>query len=69
MPHVNTTRLRSVVVLIGLVVVVALLAGLSLLDPFHLRQARWLTSGLIALVLVLLTAARSGAALVRSCAM
>lgn len=51
------TRVRSVIALIGLVVVVALLAGLSLVDPFHLRHARWFTSALIGLVLVLLTAA------------
>ena len=38
------------------VVVVAVLAGVSLTDPFHLRQARYFTAGLIALALVLLTA-------------
>ena len=50
------TRLRTAIALIGLVVVVALLAGLSVADPFHLRFARWFTAGLVALVLVLLTA-------------
>ena len=49
------SRLRRVVVLLLCVVVVAVLAGLSLADPFHLRQARWFTAGLIALALVLLT--------------
>jgi len=50
------SRLRRVVVLLLCVVVVAVLAGVSLADPFHLRQARWLTAGLIAVALVLLTA-------------
>jgi len=49
------SRLGRVVVLLLCVVVVAVLAGISLADPFHLRQARWLTAGLIALELVLLT--------------
>ena len=52
----GVTRLRASIALLGLVVVVALLAGLALLDPFHLRHARWFTAGLVALVLVLLTA-------------
>lgn len=51
------TRVRSVVVLVLLVVVVGLLAGFSLADPFHLRYARWFTSGLVALALVLVTVA------------
>jgi hypothetical protein len=38
-------------------VVVGLLAGFSLLDPFHLRHARWFSLGLIALAIVLVTAA------------
>ncbi len=50
------TRLRAGIALIGLVVVVALLAGLALVDPFHLRHARWFTAGLVGLLLVLLTA-------------
>ncbi|HEY0814558.1 MAG TPA: hypothetical protein VGE11_14865 [Pseudonocardia sp.] len=50
-------RLRRVLVLLLCVLVVAVLAGLSVVDPFHLRQARWFTSGFIALGLVLLTAA------------
>jgi len=53
MPGVS--RLRRVVVLLLCVVVVAVLAGVSLADPFHLRQARWFTAGLIAVALVLLT--------------
>jgi hypothetical protein len=51
------TRVRSVVALVLLVLVVGLLAGLSVADPFHLRYARWFTSGLVALALVLLVAA------------
>ena len=49
------SRLRRVVVLLLCVLVVAVLAGVSVADPFHLRQARWFTAGLIALGLVLLT--------------
>jgi len=52
----GVSRLGRVVVLLLCVVVVAVLAGVSLTDPFHLRQARWFTAGLIALALVLLTA-------------
>jgi hypothetical protein len=51
------TRVRSVVALVLLLLVVTGLAGLSLADPFHLRHARWFTSGLIGLALVLLAAA------------
>jgi hypothetical protein len=51
----GVSRLRRVVVLLLCVVVVAVLAGVSLADPFHLRQARWFTSGLIAFGLILLT--------------
>jgi hypothetical protein len=56
------SRLRRVVVLLLCVLVVAVLAGVSVVDPFHLRQARWFTSGFIALGLVLLTAALAAAA-------
>lgn len=55
------SRLRRVVVLLLCVLVVALLAGVSVLDPFHLRHARWFTAGFIALGLVLLTAALGAA--------
>ena len=51
----GVSRLGRVVVLLLCVVVVAVLAGVSLTDPFHLRQARWFTTGLIAVALVLLT--------------
>jgi hypothetical protein len=56
------SRLRRVLVLFACVLVVAVLAGVSVVDPFHLRQARWFTSGLIAVALVLLTAALAVAA-------
>jgi hypothetical protein len=56
------SRLRRVVVLLLCVLVVALLAGVSVVDPFHLRQARWFTAGFIALGLVLLTAGLATAA-------
>ncbi len=50
------TRVRSVVALVLLVLVVGLLAGVSVADPFHLRNARWFTAGLVGLALVLLVA-------------
>jgi hypothetical protein len=56
------SRLRRVIVLLSCVLVVGVLAGVSVVDPFHLRQARWFTSGFIALGLVLLTAALAVAA-------
>jgi hypothetical protein len=43
-------------------VVVLLLAGVSLADPFHLRQARYFTAGLIAVGLVLLATLLAAAA-------
>ena len=43
----GVSRLGRVVVLLLCVVVVAVLAGVSLTDPFHLRQARYFTAGLI----------------------
>jgi hypothetical protein len=52
----GVSRLRRILVLLLCVVVVVLLVGVSLVDPFHLRQARWFTSGLIAVGLILLTA-------------
>jgi hypothetical protein len=49
-------RAAATVVLAALVVVVVLLAGFSLLDPFHLRNARWFSLGLVMLAIVLVTA-------------
>lgn len=50
------TRLRRVLVLLACLLVVGVLAGVSVLDPFHLRHAAWYTAGLVAVGLVLLTA-------------
>jgi len=50
------TRLRRVLVLLALVVVVGVSAGVSVLDPFHLRHIAWFTAGLVALAILLLTA-------------
>ncbi|MGI5126035.1 hypothetical protein ACQEVB_04380 [Pseudonocardia sp. CA-107938] len=49
-------RAAATIVLAALAVVVALLAGFSLLDPFHLRHARWFSLALIAVAIVLVTA-------------
>jgi hypothetical protein len=49
-------RAVATVVLAASAVVVVLLAGFSLLDPFHLRHARWFSLGLIMLAIVLVTA-------------
>ncbi len=56
------TRLWRVLVLLGCVLVVAVLAGVSVADPFHLRQARWFTAGLVGLGIALLAAAFAVAA-------
>jgi hypothetical protein len=58
----RVTRLRTTGVLILCAVVVGLLAALAVADPFHLRHARWFTSVLVGLALVLLTAAFAVAA-------
>lgn len=55
------SRLRRVLVLASLTLVVALLAGLALADPFHLRHIRWFTAGLVLLALLLLIAALTAA--------
>lgn len=55
-------RLRRVLVLASLAVVVGLLAGVAVADPFHLRHIRWFTAGLVLLTILLLTAALSAAA-------
>ena len=54
-------RLRRVLVLASLALVVGLLAGLAVADPFHLRHIRWFTAGLVLLTLLLLTAALTAA--------
>jgi hypothetical protein len=50
-------RLRSAVILAICALLVGGLAVASVADPFHLRYARWFTSGLVLLALLLLTAA------------
>ncbi|WP_300008309.1 hypothetical protein [Pseudonocardia sp.] len=50
------STLRRVLVLGALTVIAVLLAGLSLLDPFHLRHASWFTAGTVLLAIVLATA-------------
>ncbi|SHK32467.1 hypothetical protein SAMN05443637_10518 [Pseudonocardia thermophila] len=49
-------RAVAVIVLVALTAVVGVLAALSLLDPFHLRHARWYSLGLVGLAIVLGTA-------------
>lgn len=51
------TRPRRVLLLSALALVVVLLAGLAVADPFHLRHARWFTAGLVLLAVLLVTAA------------
>lgn len=50
-------RLRSAVILMALALVAVGLGGLSVMDPFHLRHARWFTSGAVLLAIVLVTVA------------
>lgn len=50
-------RLRRAVVLTVCALIVGGLAVLALLDPFHLRHARWFTAGLVLLVVLLVAAA------------
>lgn len=50
------STLRRSLVLGALTAVAALLAGLAVLDPFHLRHAQWFTAGTVLLAIVLATA-------------
>ena len=50
-------RLRSAVILMALALVAGGRGGLSVMDPFHLRNARWFTSGAVLLAIVLVTVA------------
>jgi hypothetical protein len=50
------STLRRILVLGALTIIAALLAGLALLDPFHLRHASWFTAGAVLLTIVLATA-------------
>ncbi|MBW0136614.1 hypothetical protein [Pseudonocardia abyssalis] len=51
------TTLRRALVLAALAVLAALLAGLAVLDPFHLRHVQWFVAVTVLLTIVLLTAA------------
>jgi hypothetical protein len=51
------STLRRSLVLLALTVVAALLAGLAVLDPFHLRHAAWFVFGTVLLTVLLATAA------------
>jgi hypothetical protein len=50
-------RLRSAAILMVLALVAVGLGGLAVVDPFHLRHARWFTIGAVLLAVVLATAA------------
>jgi hypothetical protein len=50
-------RLRGAVILMALALVAVGLGGLSVADPFHLRYARWYTSGAVLVAVLLVTAA------------
>jgi len=46
-------RLRRILLLVLLLLVVGILGGVAVVDPFHLRNARWFTAGLGLVALVL----------------
>lgn len=51
------TTVRRALVLGMFALLAALLAGLAVLDPFHLRHVRWFVAGTVVVTLVLVTAA------------
>ncbi|GAA3220464.1 hypothetical protein GCM10017691_04790 [Pseudonocardia petroleophila] len=51
------TTLRRAAVLAACAILAALLAGLAVLDPFHLRHVQWFVAGTVLLTIVLVTAA------------
>lgn len=51
------STLRRSLVLLALTIVAALLAGVAVADPFHLRHAAWFVAGTVLLVIVLATLA------------
>ncbi len=59
------TTLRRSLVLLALTVLAALLAGLAVADPFHLRHAPWFVGGTVLLLIVLATATLTVAVKVR----
>ena len=50
-------RLRGALVLGACAVIVVVLAGLAIADPFHLRHIRWFTASAVLLAVLLATAA------------
>jgi hypothetical protein len=57
MPRVR--RVRSALVLAACAVIVIVVAGVALADPFHLRHIRWFTASAVLLAVLLATAAFS----------
>ena len=57
MPTPLRSRLRLAVLMVACTLFAGGLAGLALADPFHLRHARWFTSALVLLTLLLAMAA------------
>lgn len=51
------TTVRRALVLGMFALLAALLAGLAVLDPFHLRHVQWFVAGTVVVTLVLVTAA------------
>jgi len=49
-------RLRGALVLAACAVIVVVLAGVALADPFHLRHIRWFTASAVLLAVLLVTA-------------
>jgi hypothetical protein len=49
-------RLRGALVLVACAVLVAVLAGLAIADPFHMRHIRWFTASAVLLAVLLITA-------------
>jgi hypothetical protein len=50
-------RLRGALVLVACAVLVAVLAGLAIVDPFHMRHIRWFTASAVLLAVLLVAAA------------
>jgi hypothetical protein len=50
-------RLRGVLLLAACAVLVILVAGLAIADPFHMRHIRWFTASAVLLAVLLVTAA------------
>jgi hypothetical protein len=50
-------RLRGALVLVACAVLVAVLAGLAIVDPFHMRHIRWFTASAVLLAVLLVASA------------